>query len=166
MTTINYPDTVLPAPLISNYTYKDVTRRIRTEMDNGYARERRRFTKAPTRFNFALSLEQGALSYFEAWYAEVLLNGLEWFNMKVAVGDGRQSEQEVRFIGEPSITANSDRWNVSATIETVNKNIGILYDDVVLGLIESLGGFDQASNSFDQYDFDFNISLPQALPTP
>lgn len=164
MATIDYPEIVLPAPLISLYSYKDVTRRIRTDMDNGYARERRRFTKAPTRFNFSLSLDQGALSYFEAWYAEVLLNGLEWFNMPIAIGDGRQSISEVRFLGEPAISANSDRWNVSATIETVNKNLGILYDDVTLGLIASLGGFDQASASFDQFDFDFNVSLPIAVP--
>lgn len=162
MASIVYPSNVLPNPLIANYNYKDVDKTIQTDMDSGYMKKRRRFTTGPTIFNISLLMDQGALSYFEAWYEEVLLSGLEWFDMELAVGDGTCSVHEVRFMDTPQVQSNSNKYNVTGQIMALKKNIGILYDDVMLGLIESLGGFDQASIYFDKLDVAINVTYPNS----
>lgn len=61
---IDYPSEVLPAPLINSYKYNVTNPYIDSEMDSGFSRRRKRFTKSPVTFNISLNLDQSSLSFF------------------------------------------------------------------------------------------------------
>ena len=93
MTSINYPSSVLPLPLISNARHVEEKRLSRTVMDNRYAIVRKRFTKVPVNFDFQLILDQSDLSYFQDWFVTDLDYGLNFFNMDMPVGASLLSSQ-------------------------------------------------------------------------
>lgn len=169
MALIDYPVSVLPLPLVfASPSHSEKERLLRTQMDSGFEVVRKRFTRIPVNFSFELILTQGALSFFQAWFAEEIDFGLNFFNMDMPVGDSLLSSHEVRFLENPKYTLNGKLWKVSAKIEALEINLGINYDSVTLGLIDSLGGpkkatkFEQASIYFDKFDVAVNVTYPDS----
>ena len=76
--TINFPKT-LPYPTVQGYAIKPGEAIVRTEMEAGPARQRRRYTQTPSRITvkWIFNLEQFAV--FEAWYKYYAQEGGEWF---------------------------------------------------------------------------------------
>ena len=167
MTSINYPHSVLPSPLVSNARHQEEARLIRTRMDSGYTVARKRFTKVPVNFDFQLILDEASLSYFQAFFKFELDYGLNWFNMNMPVGDSVQSSHEIRFIENPNYTWNGKFCTVTCKCEGNELNTGINYDTVMLGLIDSLGGgvrgFETASNYLNKIDVAINNNLYNAF---
>jgi len=163
MASIDYPKEVLPLPLVASATVTESDRRLlRTSMDSGYTVVRKRFTTVPVDFVVNLIYTQSQLSYFQAWYANTLDHGLNWFNMELPVGDSLLSVHEVRFSAEPAYSLEGKLWKVAFKIQGVAMNLGIDYDVVMLGLIESLGGFDAASLYFSKLDVAINTTYPSS----
>jgi hypothetical protein len=164
-TSIDYPDTVLPGPLVANPTHTETKRLLRTTMDSGYAVVRKRFTKVPVNFTIQILLDQSSLSFFQAWFAGDLDYGVNWFNMKLPVGDSLLSSHECRFLENPQYTLEGYHWKVNAKIEAIELNLGINYDAVMEGVIATLGGirgFDTASSYFDKFDVALNTTFPSS----
>ncbi len=161
-TSINYPNNVLPLPLVANVQHREDTRLLRTTMDSGNRVVRKRFTTVPVNFSFELMLEQDELSYFQAWFAGTLDYGLNYFNMELPVGDGIRSSHEVRFLENPAYSLQGYLYRVNCRVEATQLNLGVNYDSVMLGLIASLGGFDEASSYFDKFDVALNETYPSS----
>ena len=160
MAAIDYPNSLLPSPIISAYTVAEGNRMLITDLDSGYRVKRKRFTKVPATFGLALLLNQAQASYFQAWFAETLDYGLNWFNMNLAVGDSLTSSHEVRVLSDPQYSLNGTLWNVIFTVEAVEMNLGIDYSATMESLFISLGGLESSSNSFDAFDYALNTIYP------
>lgn len=87
-TDIHYP-VGLPLPLREGYDIKHVSPLLRTDMQSGRARQRRRFTNVPSMVTLAwIFVNDSQAAAFEAWFRDQLNDGTEWFNMplKTPVG--------------------------------------------------------------------------------
>lgn len=163
MAAVDYPDTVLPKPLVANASHSEESRLSRTTMDSGYRVVRKRFTKVPAIFDVKMLYEQNDLSAFQGWYMSELDYGLNWFNMDLPVGEGLESSHECRFLKEPKYVLQGMHWSVTFRLEALELNVGTFYDEVMLGVIATLGGvrgFDTASTYLDKLDVAINITYP------
>lgn len=119
MALVAWPDR-LPAPMAAGYSYQPQAPFIRTNMDTGLARQRRRFISIPTQISVTWTLDQEGLALFEAFVHYDLLDGLCWFSAVVINGMERQSVK-ARMIGAFKVdNVEPGAWRVSATLETIN----------------------------------------------
>lgn len=121
MPTPIYPST-LPNVKMQGYGYKPGNPNIRTEMESGYSRVRRRFLNAPTEMKVSWSFSLAELGIFEKFYEKELFAGSAWFHIKLVNGTG-ESTYLARFT-EPydvKTEAKEFRWSVSATLETLDR---------------------------------------------
>tara|TARA_Y100000004_G_C8912194_1_gene411435 strand:- start:756 stop:1274 length:519 start_codon:yes stop_codon:yes gene_type:complete len=162
---IDYPDGILPLPLVANASHKETKRLLRTTFDSGYVEVRKRFTRIPVDFKVQIILDQSSLSFFQAWYANTLDYGVNWFNMDLPVGDSIQSAHECRITDNPDYKLEGRLYRVNLKIEAIELNLGIDYDEVMEGVIETLGGvrgFDKASEYLDKFDTFVNTTFPSS----
>lgn len=110
-----YP-TQLPAPLVSGYALQPQDVGIRTAMDSGIARTRKRFSARPiTTVTVNWLMSQNQLAIFDAW---MLAYASDWFSINLAGSLGIQTVQ-ARLVGAWTSVPASGRamWSVSATLE-------------------------------------------------
>lgn len=165
MATIDYPHDILPSPLVANTSHSENNRLLRTTMDSGYSVIRKRFTRINSIFNIQILLDQSSLSFFQAWLANTLNYGVNWFNMNIPVGDSIVSEHECRLLDNPRYTLNGTLWRVDMRLEAVEINLGIDYDSVMEGFIATIGGvrgFDTASRYINILDNQVNVLYPSS----
>jgi hypothetical protein len=86
VTYIVYPSNMLPRPLIDGYGLTALPSTVRTDMDNGFARMRRRFTRAPTIATVAWNMPATDFGLFDSWWRSVLLDGTSWFLLPMRNG--------------------------------------------------------------------------------
>lgn len=116
-----WPDR-LPFPSVQ-YSYQPKASYVRTDMDAGRPRVRRRFLKTPTTVALQWSLTQEQLELFEGFVFHDLLGGIAWFVMPIANGRGI-NRVKVRF-SQPdspyqvSLVAPDREWTVTAQAETM-----------------------------------------------
>ena len=113
--------TTLPLPLRAGYNLSPGDQTIRTEMEIGVPRVRRRTTARNDRVSVAWSLTDAQLNTLRDWFdddATGVAGGSAWFTVDLAVGGGTLVEsKEARFIGPFSADREQTRWRVSATLE-------------------------------------------------
>lgn len=90
---------------------------IRTKMDSGYVRQRKRFTQQFRTIKAKWEMDDDQLAIFQAWWKYKINNGADWFQANLALGSGLRL-YTVRF------TESYDHsykgvlfWNVSANLE-------------------------------------------------
>ncbi|WP_347402156.1 hypothetical protein [Pseudomonas putida] len=117
MAVIEYPSQ-LPLPLQDGYALETFDPMIRTQMVTGRARQRIRFSQVPTFVRASFIYSEAQAAFFEAWYARVLGNGIEWFSCRLQTPEGIKSYQ-VRFTGiyEGPSLVQGRIWKYSARIE-------------------------------------------------
>ena len=93
--TARFPD-LLPLPLVEEYSITPNEAIIRTQMESGTARQRRRFDAVPSKITVKWYMNASQFSLFEAWYKYHAKEGAEWFAIKLLGGLGL-IEQEARF---------------------------------------------------------------------
>ena len=76
--TTKFPD-LLPLPLVEEYSITPNEAIIRTQMESGTARQRRRFDSVPSRIIVKWFMNASQFSLFEAWYKYHAKEGAEWF---------------------------------------------------------------------------------------
>lgn len=114
-----WPDT-LPAPSLSGYQLSPVDQVMRTEMEFGAARARRRSYARNDRISVGWVLTDAQMDIFRTWFendAEAA-GGAAWFAVNLRIGNTGSTAQEARFVG--AFQANllkADRWSVSAQWE-------------------------------------------------
>lgn len=120
-TDIDFPPQ-LPCPLKEGHTVKHGQPFVRTSMESGRARQRRRFTSVPSMqtFKWVFTGEQAAA--FEAWFRDALNDGAEWFNMPTfnPLGD---TQIVCRFASmyEGPNPFGGRKWTVTAEVEVFER---------------------------------------------
>lgn len=114
-----YPST-LPGPLNSGYQLNPVNQVIRTEMESGYTRARRRTTARVDRFPLAFIYTQSQMATFRDWFDDPTGadGGAAWFDIDLDTGDNGEITVEGRFAGIwQASRISTEFWKVTATIE-------------------------------------------------
>lgn len=110
----------LPKLVMTNYSYKPTNNLIRTQMETGPAKQRRRFVNVPTEISAEWIFTRAELGIFEKFWKEQLYDGAGWFKLKVVNGAG-ESECNARFT-EPYSASASVRefmWKVNGKVEVM-----------------------------------------------
>lgn len=108
----------LPNPNV-DYSVSVNTSVVRTKMDSGRFRQRRRFTRDFRTIPVTWTLTDEEYGLFQAVYKYVLNSGADWFYINLPLGDGVK-QYKARFIAD-SYNAKYQafmHWNVSAKLET------------------------------------------------
>ena len=95
---------VLPAPSPDGYSLTPVSVFSRTDMDNGTARQRRRFTRTPSYIAVSWMLTQEQFAVFEGFLEYEIGLGTNWFQTRLLNGLGMTPVQ-ARFKDDPPYTA-------------------------------------------------------------
>jgi hypothetical protein len=108
----------LPAPSISGYTLAPEESTIRTDLEVGTARQRRRTRSAPTTVSLSWRMTDAQFTQFKQWYEGDCAAGASWFNMDLALGESGINSTECRFKGAYKASALPGlNWDVSASVE-------------------------------------------------
>jgi len=142
--TVSWPST-LPLPTIDGYGIRPGEAILRTEMEAGPARQRRRYTQVPSRITVRWVLRREQFALFEAWYRWTAKEGGEWFEIDLLGGLGLLP-QDARFTRQfdARIVAGI-LWEVRSELEirerpTLSEGaMAILLEEDMQGL---LGGVD------------------------
>lgn len=81
----------LPCVLREGHTTRHASPLLRTSMASCRARQRRKFTSVPSVHTCAWLMTEAQAQAFESWFAETLVDGVEWFNMplRTPMGSGK-----------------------------------------------------------------------------
>jgi hypothetical protein len=121
MTTPIFPAT-LPNVSMSNYSFTPQDSTIRTEMEVGLARVRRRYLTTPSEMSVKWIFTREQLGIFEKFYDEEIHAGSAWFYIKLVNGMG-ETTYLARF-KEPFTAATSGKefyWDVGAKLEVLQR---------------------------------------------
>ena len=110
--------TTLPAPRVPGYALNPVDPVVRTNMESGPARTRRRFTQAPTFIPVSFQFTESQFAIFEKFHAADLYDGAAWFdNIPLVNGQG-VTNYTARFKGSWKAQPRGNKyWLVTATLE-------------------------------------------------
>lgn len=126
-TDLNWP-VALPKPLLEPHGYKPQPPVIRTDMEQGAARHRRRSTCVPTLVPFGLLLTDAEQAMFESWVDHYAQYGAAWFNVPLRSAIGL-ADHEARFHGELEYKLiRRDLWRVDGTFEVRERPMMSLED--------------------------------------
>jgi hypothetical protein len=114
--TISWPST-LPLPSIEGYGVHPGEAILRTDMEAGPARQRRRFTQVPSRISVRWVMRRDQFALFEAWYRWHAKEGGEWFDIDLLGGVGL-TVHEARFTRQFEARIKSGvLWEVTSELE-------------------------------------------------
>ena len=146
MAEIDFP-VGLRLPLRSGYDVNHASPLMRTELQSGRARQRRRYTSVPSLASVSWIFSQGEAQFFEAWFRWQLSDGAEWFNVTLRTPMGLMP-YECRFADMytgPQLVG-VDRWQVQAKLEIRERPTLPPGYDIVQSLVLQSALFDQAIN--------------------
>lgn len=113
-----WPST-LPAPLGSDYGVDFTDATVRTDMESGPARVRRRYTAAPDMVQLGWKFTEAQMATFRTFFEDTIAMGAAWFDLPLK--DGRAAgmvTREVRFTQPPRAAyIPGFGWHVSAVVE-------------------------------------------------
>lgn len=115
-TPVTWPAT-LPLPSVEGYGVSPQEAVLRTEMESGPARQRRRFRQTPTRINVRWLFGEYQFALFEAWYKFHADEGGQWFEITLLGGLGLLPH-EARFTRQfEARLLPARRWEVKGELE-------------------------------------------------
>lgn len=146
---ITWPPT-LPLPTVQGYAVQPEDAILRTEMEAGLARQRRRFTNVPTKVSVRWIMRRDQYAIFEGWYRWHAKEGANWFTITLLGGMGLQ-EQEARFVRQFSarLIAGGMLWEIASELEIRERPV---LDEGLLNLLlsEDVPGLIQSSHALHQ----------------
>jgi hypothetical protein len=156
MSDITWPST-LPLPTVQGYGVQPGEAILRTEMEAGLARQRRRFTDVPTKVSVRWIMRRDQYAIFEGWYRWHAREGASWFTITLLGGLGLL-EQEARFTRQFSsrLLAGGTLWEITSELEIRERPV---LDEGLLNLLlsEDAQGIITAGDSL-------HILVHQTLP--
>ena len=134
MSDITWPST-LPLPTVQGYGVQPGEAILRTEMEAGLARQRRRFTDVPTKVSVRWIMRRDQYAIFEGWYRWHAREGANWFAITLLGGLGLL-EQEARFTRQFSsrLLAGGTLWEITSELEIRERPV---LDEGLLNLLLS-----------------------------
>ena len=148
MATISFPAS-LPNPTLASYTITPFDNVVRSEMESGLIRARRRSTSTPGRVNLRWIMNQVQFGIFEAWYSGTAHEGTEYVNINIRNGSGT-SMTRVRFLSVyNAVPLSNDIWEVSISGE-IPEPAKLSNDDIAIFTTDgwSIESLRSASNQF------------------
>lgn len=142
---IAWPET-LPLPTVEGYGIQPGDAILRTEMEAGPARKRRRFTQVPSRVSVRWIMRRDQFALFEAWYRWQAKEGGAWFEIELLGGLGLLT-QEARFTRQfQAQLLGGTLWEIRSELEIRERPV---LDEGLLNLLlsEDAQGIITASNS-------------------
>ena len=117
-----WPST-LPDPLKNYYSYKPGSSVIRSDMDSGLARQRRRFTSRIDLFKCALVLSSTQLQTLETFIDDDIDGGAAWFDIYLKDGQGKRLLEARLFQGQLDNVRliGTEKWQIDFQIEVRNR---------------------------------------------
>ncbi|KAF8818082.1 hypothetical protein [Rickettsia endosymbiont of Cardiosporidium cionae] len=113
---LEFPVT-LPSPLVEGYRIRPDDALVRTDMDSGPSRQRRRFTSTTQINSVVWRLKQSQMALFESWYRRKAREGAAFFKIDLLAGVGF-TEHEARFFEQYTTEfLGADAWMVRANLE-------------------------------------------------
>lgn len=115
--------TTLPVPLLAGYGFSPIDQTIRTDMETGSARVRRRTTARLDRASASWLFDQAQMDAFRTFFDDAaagLAGGAAWCGMTLDMGDGSLAAYSARFIGPWQAARDGQHWRVTATLEVRN----------------------------------------------
>ena len=113
-----YPSN-LPKPLQAGYTAKHKSNILRTQMADGYARQRLVNAGAPDELQIQILLPEALYREFLQWYKGDIQSGAEWYVMPLLATDGDNAIQ-YRYV-------RIQNGEVSAAVVSTNATLGTIY---------------------------------------
>lgn len=109
--------TTLPLPTIQGYGVQPGDAVLRTDMEAGLARQRRRFTSSPSTINVQFLMTRNQFAVFEAWYKFEAKEGAEFFDIDLLGGIGLTTHT-ARFTRQfDAKLRNGTLWDISSELE-------------------------------------------------
>lgn len=113
--------TTLPGINLSGYSVAPVDQTVRTDMEGGAARARRRTTARNDKITPTWVMTDAQFAIFRAWFDNAstgAAGGSSWFTISAAIGSTGMTSVEARFIGPfKSAGVGALLWSVSAELE-------------------------------------------------
>lgn len=111
----------LPNPLVDGYTLSPVDQTVRTDMEIGSARARRRTAALNDQVSVSWRFTDVQMNTFRDWFDNAstgAAGGASWFTVDLAVGDVGLDSKECRFVGAWSAQCLGGLiWTVTARLE-------------------------------------------------
>ena len=117
----NWPST-LPAPLLAGFGHQPNDPVVRTQMDQGRMRMRRRFSTAPNHVSVSWMFTDLQMDIFRAWWVYQIASGAGSFTVNIQFGSQKQSVT-ARFLNAYKDTRQEKHWRVEATLELEGETI-------------------------------------------
>jgi len=115
----SYPAT-LPGPLVESYSLTPVEQTVRTDMETGAARVRRRTAARNDMVDVSFVFTDANFLGFRTWFDDAstgISGGASWFDITLAVGKGGATAEQARFKGAWKAARDGRFWKVSAQLE-------------------------------------------------
>lgn len=114
--TVFWPEERIPLPLKQGYVLEPKPNVIRTEVEVGPDRARRRSTQTPTEVTVVWELTQWQLMLFQGFYKHQAMEGAAWFGIPLLTTLG-VATCEAQFKGKLSAPKQrGDLWLINATL--------------------------------------------------
>lgn len=111
----------LPAPRLSGYQLTPADQTIRTDMEVGTARQRRRTAARNDQVSVAWMFTDAQMAAFRTWFdgSTEAAGGAAWFNgLSLVLGNSGFTAAECRFVGTwTADLISGTHWQVSAKLE-------------------------------------------------
>ncbi len=144
--TISWPGT-LPGPLAADYVQEPKHNVLRTEMESGRARHRKRFPQAYSRLALSWAMTSTELSEFKTWLR--LEAGPRFFDIDLML-DGAPRTVEARFTPADKVTITHtppDLWRVDAVLEIRDQPRPITVPNIYGAHLGAIGEFSHGQQS-------------------
>ena len=156
---ITWP-TTLPPPSVEGYGLTPQEAVLRTDMESGPARQRRRFRQTPTRITVRWLFLETQFALFEAWYKYHADEGGQWFEITLLGGLGLLPH-EARFTRQfEARLLSARRWEVKGELEIRERPT---LDEGALNLLLELDAQDLFAMGSELHQL-VHITLPVRLP--
>ena len=112
--------TTLPPPNVSGYGVNPIDPAVRTDMETGAARSRRRTAARNDQVAATWIFTDAQMAIFRAWFDDPAnaAGGAAWFTVNLALGTSGRVSVSARFVGVWQSTAlDGLHWSVTAKLE-------------------------------------------------
>ncbi len=156
--TVIFPEK-LPYPTTEGYAIKPGEAIVRTDMEAGPARQRRRYEQTPSKISVRWVMNREQFSLFEAWYKYYAKEGAEWFVITLLGGLGLL-KQEARFTQQfEAKLLNGYLWEITSELEVRDRPT--LSDGALAILLEN--DFDRLSSAVNHLHYFVHTECPQYI---
>ncbi len=151
-----FPVERIPLPSVDGYTISPGEAVIRTDMESGAARSRRRFSQTPACVSVRWNLRPLTYAIFESWFKHEILDGAEWFELPLLAGIGMATTQARFTKAYQAKLVRRNQWEVSGELEIRNRPV--LTRDALGVLVNS--DFEALELSIDSLEYLVQHQLP------